>query len=97
MLPGRLVAHGLHGVVGVLRAVGRPVMAGKPLRLIEPLPGSIVCELLVPLPGGRTIPVELPKDGPVIGRLQCVYCGREGRLGTSCEGCGASCWTGARS
>lgn len=51
-------------------------------------------EAFVPMPDSRNIPVELPKDGPTIGPVCCYYCGSDGRLGTRCENCGASLWTG---
>jgi len=48
---------------------------------------------VVPLPGGRNIPVQLSGGaaGTTIG--ECAYCERQGSLAEACEGCGARVWS----
>lgn len=70
--------------------------------LLPPLPptlglfsGGADCGV-VPLPGGRSIPVDLDGHGEMVKvegiRARCRYCHREGLMAEPCQGCGASSW-----
>lgn len=66
-----------------------------PRKSMGNIDGRCRAKAVVPLPGGRSIPVEF-NDLPARPLLdlvrECDYCGRHGDRTHACEGCGASSW-----